>query len=135
MKSIFSAVNPSLLLHIILNQSDFQGRQEIIPDQNFLQLASIESPKGQKFLAHRHLPKVVNFQEFYAQESWVVIQGAVKVTFFDIDNLEIDQQIIKAGEVSVTLLGGHAYEILEDAKVLEFKTGPYFGKNADKIFI
>lgn len=135
MKSIYSLVNPTLLLHLILDQSDFNGRNEIIPEKNFLQLASIDGTKGQKFAAHRHIPKVVNFDEFYAQESWVVLHGAVKVTYFDIDDTEIDQLIIQAGEVSVTLLGGHAYEVLEDARVLEFKTGPYFGKNADKIFI
>jgi len=135
MKQIYSKLNPSLLLHVVLGQSDFSGRQEIISEQNFLQLATLELAKGQEFSAHRHIEKNVNFSKFYAQESWVVLSGEVEVFYFDINDLEIDRQTLHAGEVSITLQGGHGYKILENAKVLEFKTGPYFGREADKIFI
>lgn len=135
MEKIFSLLDEARLLHIIVNENDFEKRNEIIPDENFLQLATIDLSRNQEFAAHRHLLKNVNFSEFWAQESWVVIKGSVEVTYFDIDDTEIFKRVISAGEASITLQGGHAYKVLEDAKVYEFKTGPYFGRDADKIFI
>lgn len=135
MKQIYSRVDRKLLLHIVIGESDFSGRQEVISEENFLQLATLDLPKDQEFSAHRHLEKDVNFSQFYAQESWVVLSGEVEVTFFDIDDTRIDTYNLREGEVSITLRGGHAYKIVENAKILEFKTGPYFGREADKIFI
>jgi len=135
MKKIYSRVNQSLLLHLILDDLDFSDRLEVIHEDNFLQLATMSLLKGQEFAAHRHLDKQVNFSKFHAQESWVVMSGAVAVTYFDIDDTEIQSQIVKAGEVSITLHGGHSYKVIENSKVLEFKTGPYFGRDADKIFL
>ena len=40
------------------------------------------------------------------------------------------------GDVSITLYGGHNYEILEEnTRVLEYKTGPYYGQTEDKVFL
>ena len=135
MEKIFSLLDRSNLLHVIVRESDFAGRKEIIPENNFLQLATIRLEENQQFAAHRHLLKNVNFDQFWAQESWVVIKGSVEVTYFDIDDTEIFKRVINAGEASITLQGGHAYKVLKDAMVYEFKTGPYFGRDADKVFI
>jgi len=38
--------------------------------------------------------------------------------------------------LSITLYGGHTYEIMEDdTLVLEFKSGPYYGQKLDKEFM
>jgi hypothetical protein len=134
-KKIYSRVNESLLLHLILDDLDFSDRLEIIQEDNFLQLATMSLLKGQEFAAHRHLDKDVNFSKFHAQESWVVMSGAVAVTFFDIDDTEIETHIVEAGGVSITLRGGHSYKVIENSRVLEFKTGPYLGRDADKMFL
>jgi hypothetical protein len=135
MLKIYSKVSPDELLHIILQASDFNGRLEIIEPNNFLQLATLKLDTGQEFAAHRHLEKPVNFMNYIAQESWVVVEGAVEVIYFDLDDLEIATHKLRTGEVSITLRGGHQYKILEDSKILEFKTGPYLGREADKVFI
>ena len=71
-----------------------------------------------------------------AQESWVVIEGKVKAILYDIDDNIISEEILNAGDCSITLYGGHTYEILEDnTLVYEYKTGPYLGIEADKAFI
>ena len=42
--------------------------------------------------------------------------------------------IVSAGGCTISFWGGHKYECLEDGTVVyEFKTGPYFGKDADKV--
>ena len=44
--------------------------------------------------------------------------------------------ILKQGDASFTLYGGHTYEILEnDTLVYEYKTGPYEGQRLDKEMI
>ena len=54
----------------------------------------------------------------------------------DIDDKIIARPILKKGDASFTLYGGHTYEILEDnTLVYEYKTGPYEGQKLDKEFI
>ena len=48
----------------------------------------------------------------------------------------IHEDVLCAGDFSVTLYGGHNYEILEkNTFVYEYKTGPYYGVKLDKEFI
>ena len=75
-------------------------------------------------------------RDVIAQESWVVIQGKVICTFYDIDNTIIATPTLNSGDSSFTLEGGHTYTILEDnTLVYEYKTGPYEGQALDKEFI
>ena len=55
---------------------------------------------------------------------------------FDIDDTVLATPILKPGDASFTLEGGHNYVILEDDTVVyEYKTGPYEGQKLDKTFI
>ena len=84
MIKIYSKVQPDTLLHLIYRKSEAQGRTNIAPDNEFLQLASIQLKKGDTFKAHKHIihEKVTNI----AQESWLVISGSVKCIFYDLDD-------------------------------------------------
>ena len=136
MERIYSKVD-GRLLHIINRIYEFQGRKEVIPEDNFLQCATLRMEKGKTFPPHKHITKDRHYPEQIAQESWVVIKGSVKCTFYDLDDTIISNDIIlKAGDASFTLYGGHTYEILEeDTLVYEYKTGPYEGQELDKTFI
>jgi mannose-6-phosphate isomerase-like protein (cupin superfamily) len=123
------------LLHFIQRPADFGPREELINENEILQLSCQAVPGHTKFKPHRHIPKKVAINEVTAQESWVVISGRVRVTFYDLDDVVLETIDLEAGDVSVTLAGGHGYEILEDSKILEFKTGPYLGQAQDKVFI
>ena len=136
MERIYSKVD-GRLLHIINRIYEFQGRKEVIPEDNFLQCATLRMEKGKTFPPHKHITKDRHYPEQIAQESWVVIKGSVKCTFYDLDDTIISNDtILKAGDASFTLYGGHTYEILEeDTLVYEYKTGPYEGQELDKTFI
>ena len=135
MEKIYSNVD-GRLLHIINRVSDFQGRKEIIPGDNFLQCATLKMEKYKTFPPHKHITKNRHYPEQIAQESWVVIKGSVKCKFYDIDDTIISTPILEVGDASFTLYGGHTYEILEDnTLVYEYKTGPYEGQKLDKTFI
>lgn len=125
------------LLHIVNKFNDIkESRIDVIPEDNFLQLAVLKMPNKKTFRPHFHIPKKIDYDESIAQESWVIIKGKVKCTFYDIDNTIIATPILTPGDVSITLKGGHTFEILEeDTIVYEFKTVPYLGVELDKEFI
>lgn len=136
MLKIYSNVESDKLLHIINRFEDISQRTDIIPDNNFLQLATLKMNQGKTFRGHKHIWKPSTTPDVIAQESWVVIQGSVKVYFYDIDNKLILTEVLNKGDCSVTLEGGHNYEILQDDTVVyEYKTGPYFGQENDKVFL
>ena len=135
MKKIFSKVNPNILLHIVNRLDEIEGRTDIAPENEFIQLATLKMEKGKTFRPHRHIWKPGEV-ECIAQESWVVIEGSVKVIMYDLDDTIIETPILYPGDCSMTFQGGHTYEILEeDTVVYEYKTGPYKGQENDKEFI
>lgn len=136
MENIYSKVKTDKLLHIIVRKEDLiKGRNEIVPNDNFIQCAILNMDKNKTFKPHKHIWKE-RTRNVIAQESWVVIQGSVKCIFYDIDDTIIAEPILNAGDASFTLEGGHTYLILEDdTLVYEYKTGPYEGQELDKTFI
>ena len=135
MKKIFSKVNPNILLHIVNRLDEIEGRTDIAPENEFIQLATLKMKKGKTFRPHKHIWKPGEV-ECIAQESWVVIEGSVKVIMYDLDDTIIETPILYPGDCSMTFQGGHTYKILEeDTIVYEYKTGPYKGQENDKEFI
>ena len=135
MQLIYSKSAPDKLLHIIIRKEDVtEQRMNIIDDKEFLQLAAMNLPLGKTFLPHKHI--FCERTTTIAQESWVVIQGKVKAILYDINDEILTDEILNPGDCSVTLYGGHNYEILEnDTLVYEYKTGPYKGLKFDKVII
>tara|TARA_R100001443_G_C3277497_1_gene159545 strand:+ start:86 stop:505 length:420 start_codon:yes stop_codon:yes gene_type:complete len=136
MEKIYSRIEPNKLLHVINRLSDITGRKDIIPEDNFIQCATLKMEKGKTFPPHKHIIKERHYNNQIAQESWVVIKGKVQCIFYDIDDSIIAEPILEAGDASYTLYGGHTYKILEDDTIVyEYKTGPYEGQKLDKVFI
>ena len=136
MEKIYSKVETDKLLHIINRLDEINGRTEVIPEDNFIQCATLKMEKDKTFPPHKHITKDRHYTEQIAQESWVVIKGSVRCILFDIDDQIIATPILYPGDASFTLYGGHTYEILEeDTIVYEYKTGPYEGQSLDKTFL
>ena len=137
MEKYYSKIEPTKLLHIINRLNDITSpRNNVIPENHFLQLATMKLQDGQTFKAHYHFFKDTPTDKVIAQESWVVIKGKVKCIFYDINHKILCTPILEAGDCSITLEGGHTYEILEDDTIVyEYKTGPYEGQELDKTFI
>ena len=140
MELIYSKIDPKKVLHIIFRSKEFDNiknghRINIVDEKEFIQLSALKMIKGQTFRAHQHIWKDGE-KKVIAQESWVVIKGRVKCSFYDIDGTIIKEPFLNAGDCSITLEGGHTYSILEDnTLVYEYKTGPYKGSENDKIFL
>lgn len=132
----YSKINPEKLLHIVVRKEDLTpGRVEVVPEDHFIQCALLNMEKGKTFRPHKHIFKE-RTRNVIAQESWIVVQGKVKCTFYDLDNSILVEPVLEPGDASFTLEGGHTYNILEDnTLVYEYKTGPYEGQALDKTFL
>lgn len=136
MEKIYSKVEEGKLLHIINRLSEIEKRSEVVPENNFIQCATLKMEKGKTFSPHKHITKERTYDAQIAQESWIVIKGSVKCVFYDIDDTVIAEPILYPGDASFTLYGGHTYVILEDDTIVyEYKTGPYEGQKLDKVFL
>lgn len=136
MKKIYSKLDNTKCIHIFFSLNDFEARKDIVDENHFLQVASLILAKNKTFQPHKHIWKKNNYSRSIAQESWVVIKGSVRVYYYDIDGTFIDDEVLNAGDCTITLEGGHNYESLEENTfVYEFKTGPYEGQINDKEFI
>ena len=132
MQKIYSKIEPETLLHLVHRLDEIEGRTNVAPENEFIQLATLKMEKGTTFIPHKHIWKDGE-DKVMAQESWVVIKGSVKVIMYDLDDTLISTDILEAGDISLTFRGGHTYEILEENTIIyEYKTGPYDGQLKDK---
>lgn len=136
MENFYSKIEPGKLLHMVVRKEDIlPGRKDVVSEENFIQCSILNMEKNKTFKPHRHIWKE-RTRNVIAQESWIVVQGSVKCTFYDLDNTVLAEPVLNVGDASFTLEGGHNYLILEDdTLVYEYKTGPYEGQALDKTFI
>ena len=135
----YSQVEKDKLLHLVYrppSSSEERDREDLIGEENFLQCSFLRMEKGKTFRPHKHIFKKKSYDKQITQESWVVIRGSVRCIFYDLDDKVLVTPVLRVGDASFTLEGGHTYEILEDdTLVYEYKTGPYEGQKLDKEFI
>ena len=125
MKNIFSK-KKKILLHCIHFKTDFKSRINITEDYQPLQISSMTLDKNNTFKPHYHKKtKKINNS---TQECWIVIEGKIEATYYDIDNTIIETCILNVGDCSITLNGAHVLKPLTDTtKLYEIKNGPYLG--------
>jgi mannose-6-phosphate isomerase-like protein (cupin superfamily) len=129
---LHEVIKPAMYL---ANQSDLT-RLNFSEDSEYLQGAFLQIPQNYDFRAHEHLERNRSFTNLRAQEAWVVISGEVEVDYFSEDGTFMESVVLKAGDVTITFRGGHAYRTKESSAIVyEFKSGPYEGQDIDKKFI
>jgi hypothetical protein len=136
MLKIYSNIMDNKLLHMIYYKDDLETkREDVAPEEQFIQVSALQLEKGSTFRPHKHIWKEAPEPEVIAQESWCIMKGRVKAHFYDLDDSLIGEYELNEGDISLTFEGGHTYTILEDARVFEYKTGPYQGVEKDKVFL
>ena len=135
MLKVYSAVEKDIMLFSLIRQNEIvTQRQDIAPDEEFLQVGAKKINAGDYFRPHRHLPchKIINT----TQEAWVILNGQVQGIFYDLDETKVSEITLNSGDCIVIFRGGHALRCLTDDTILyEFKTGPYYGAEQDKTFL
>ena len=132
MERVYSKVNKDTLVLALMRYDEIsEYRTDLSPDEEYLQISGRKLEKGLKVKAHKHTP--IERKTNITQEAWVVFEGCIKGTFYDLDDSVLYETEIGKGDVIVLFRGGHSLEVLdEDTIFYEFKTGPYFGVEAAK---
>ena len=135
MRKLYSNVDASVLLYVINRQEEINcQRQDLSPATEYLQVSCKVLKEGDKFRPHKHLH--IERKTLTTHESWVILKGVIKATFYDIDDSVYSEEIMSSGDCAISFSAGHSFEVLEDDTMLyEFKNGPYYGVEKDKEFI
>jgi cupin fold WbuC family metalloprotein len=132
MKEIKYKKNTVAILHSYLEWKE--GLDFLTPDETFIQAGTWWYPSGKLLKAHRHI-----FNERTAdrtQETVIVLNGSMRIDFYDDDNNVFHQETVKTGDICVILSIGHGYEILENnTRIVEVKNGPFTSVEKDKELI
>ncbi|MBI2603635.1 MAG: hypothetical protein HYW48_11340 [Deltaproteobacteria bacterium] len=112
---------------IIRSHFSHEGIKFFTPNEYSQQLAYMKRPRGYVIAPHIHNPvkRVVN----YTKEVLFVRSGQLRVDFYRESQEYIESRILETGDVIFLAFGGHGFEILSDAEIIEVKQGPYAGEN------
>tara|TARA_R110002126_G_scaffold288831_1_gene443031 strand:- start:1088 stop:1504 length:417 start_codon:yes stop_codon:yes gene_type:complete len=134
-KQIFSKVKENLLMLCINRFNEIsEDRIDISPANELLQISTKKLKQDTNFKAHRH-----NFLErktTETHEAWIILEGKIKATFWDLDDSILFETALQRGDCAVVYKAGHSFVVLEENTILyEVKNGPYLGQQKDKTFI
>jgi len=106
------------------------GVDFITSPANPLQLGVIKHQRGSRIEPHIHKssPRTIN----EVQEVLHIEYGKVEAEFYQTGGKKVGGAILNAGDTILLISGGHGFNILEDAKIMEIKQGPYHGVEEDK---
>lgn len=120
---------------LILSAGDFQPGAKFVSEADWpLQVGLMTLPSGHVIAAHTHLlrdgPKVQPTQEFL-----FVVSGKMEVDFFDEAGQYFRTEVLQQGSALFHIRGGHAFRFLEPTRLIEVKSGPYLGREKDKVLL
>jgi len=115
----------------ILVRANYRGRgiQFFTPDNFSQQLAYMNRASGYVIPPHVHNPQ--RREVHLTNEVLFIKSGRVRVDLYDSDRVYIESRVLEMGDVILLVSGGHGFEMLEDAEMIEVKQGPYTG-DSDK---
>ncbi len=120
---ISNGLNLALILRTEFKQD---GISFFTPNNFSQQLGYMKRAKGYIIDPHIHNP--VTREVEYTKEVLFIKSGKVRVDFYDNDKKYLESEILNQGDVILLAYGGHGFEILEEAEIIEVKQGPYAGE-------
>jgi hypothetical protein len=114
---------------IIKNEFTCEGIKFFTPDDFSQQVGYMSRPKG--YIIEPHLHNELKREILQTSEVLFIKKGTVKVNFYTNEKAYYTSEILNKGDVILLIEGGHGFEILEEAQIIEVKQGPYAG-NLDK---
>jgi hypothetical protein len=95
------------------------------PPDCTLQVGHVVYPAGGDIARHIHLP--IERHLIGTGEVLVLQQGRCVLDVYDQERRLVATSELNAGDILVTVGGGHGFRVLEDTVFLEVKQGPYPG--------
>lgn len=120
---------------VLLSAEDFQPGAKFISEPEWrLQVGLLTLPAGHTIAAHTHLPKDACPLEL-TQEFLLVLRGKMEVDFFDETGQGFHTETMREGDALFHIRGGHAFRFFEETRLIEVKSGPYRGRENDKVLL
>lgn len=123
---VFDNMLENLLAIIIPMSQGTPGISFVTADDSTHQLGILNWPKGHVIDSHVHNPIARSIDS--TQEVLFVRAGRVRVDIYCSKKSYQCSRILNPGDVIFLVSGGHGFEILEDADIVEVKQGPYLGE-------
>jgi hypothetical protein len=95
-------------------------------DDAAFQAGFVVYPAGGSVVPHLHLPVVRTVVG--TSELLMVRQGRCVVDLYGDDRALVASRELTAGDLVISLRGGHGFRMLEDTVLFEVKQGPYHGQ-------
>ena len=131
MRSTYSKLDGSLICNHIFKEDISEYRTDLSPEKEIFQGCARKLNNDIFVLPHRHFP--IERSTIGTQESWIIIEGKVLATIYDIDNCLLSEIELPSGSCIIFFNGGHSLRVLENNTLFyEFKNGPYYGHDTDK---
>jgi hypothetical protein len=115
---------------IVRHQFESVGVNFVTSADSPLQLGILTHKQGTQVAAHFHRESTRTVH--HVQEVLHIEYGTVEATFYAKDGSKVGSRVLDAGDTILLLDGGHGFRILEDARIVEVKQGPYYGAAEDK---
>ncbi len=135
-----SSENPELVLQIRDNDNNLlalvvrstfrvDGLSFLTDDTSVLQVGYMTRPSGEVIVAHVHEPIVRRIVG--TQEVLVIQEGKVRLDLFSHAREYVASVTLGSGDLVLLSEGGHGIEVIEKARIIEVKQGP-FAEGKDK---
>lgn len=121
------------LARIFRSGLEVEGTKFLTPEDYTLQLGLLEHDAGKKIKEHMHNPEL-KYQVDTTQEFLYIVSGKVKVKYYSEDWQKVAEEILTPGDFLLHISGAHGFEILEKARMIEVKQGPYPGDRKAKLY-
>lgn len=116
-----------LIAIVIASPRDSHGISFPTTSAEEFQVGQMSWPAGHVIQAHSHRPIGRTTQS--TSEVLFIRRGKVKMTLFTADGVPLAERELSDGDVVALFSGGHGFEILSDADIIEVKQGPYTGED------
>ena len=125
--------NDGLLALILRSGASEHGVHFVTGNDSVHQLGILQWPRGHVIDAHIHNPLTRTIDS--TQEVLFIRSGKVRVDLYTENQSYKVSSVLEAGDVIFLASGGHGFEILEEANIVEVKQGPYVGEHEKTRFI
>jgi len=103
----------------------------VSPGREPMQVLVMALDAGHVVPPHAHLAQ--ERRHCTTQETLIVLTGSVGIDFYRSSREWVSRRVIGPGDLAVLLSGGHGLTALTPTRLIEVKTGPYFGRSFDKV--
>lgn len=101
------------------------GIEFFTPPSYSQQIGYMNRAKGYLIEPHIHNPVIREVR--FTNEVLIIRKGIIRVDFYSIERQYLFSRELIEGDIILLIEGGHGFEILEDAEIIEVKQGPYAG--------